>query len=71
METLKGLKLKYFILKPKSKFTGDIHAAASRKAMRVYAQMIKQAEPELYVDLTEWANKESEKDIQLYGEFLT
>lgn len=62
-----SLEMKYFILKPKSKSPGDPYAAASRKAMRVYANMIAKEDIELSVDLKEWANKESENEICLYG----
>lgn len=62
------LEMKYFILKPRSRSAGDPYAAASRKAMRVYATMIAQTDIEMSVALKEWANEESEKDIHLYGE---
>ena len=61
------LKMKYFMLKPKSKSAGDPFAAASRKAMRVYATMIRQVDVELSIALQEWANRETEQDISLYG----
>ena len=64
---MEGLEMKYFILKPKSKHAGDRYAAASRKAMRVYANLIMEENPGLSVGLTEWANNESEADILLYG----
>lgn len=50
-----GLEMKYFVLKPKG---GDAYAAASRKAMRTYATMIKQENPELAKELREWADSE-------------
>ena len=62
-----SLEMKYFILKPRSKSPGDPYAAASRKAIRVYAEMIKKQDSELAIDLKEWANKETEKEICLYG----
>lgn len=63
-----SLKMKYFVLKPRSKSAGDRYAAASRKAMRAYAYMIMNTDAELYGQLIEWANKESERDISLYSE---
>jgi len=61
----KGLTMKYFVLKPKGK---DGYAASSRAAMRAYANSIETVDPELAVELRDWADRESEKaDIpQIY-----
>lgn len=53
-----GLELKYFVLKPKSKMTGDPYAIASRQAIRTYADSIESENSELAFDLRRWANKE-------------
>ena len=63
-----GLKMKYFVLKPTPKIPGDRYAAASRKAMRAYANHISSENPMLANDLREWANKESEKDPHVFGD---
>jgi hypothetical protein len=56
------LELKYFVLKPKSKYAGDRHAAASRAAMRSYAYSIRDEDSELAKSLEEWADEETRKD---------
>jgi hypothetical protein len=53
---MKGLKMKYFVLKPKGT---DIYAYASRMAMRTYANIIIEENPELANDLLDWAYKEN------------
>jgi len=60
-----SLELKYFVLKPKSKHYGDLHAAASRTAMRAYARMVRRDDPDLAHALMEWANSEQEADYAL------
>lgn len=52
---MKGLILKYFVLKPKGDNT---YAEASRKALRAYANHIYKDNPELAEDLRAWADKE-------------
>lgn len=52
---MSGLKMKYFILKPKGE---DPYARASRAAMHRYAMMIESENPELAKDLMEWATNE-------------
>lgn len=54
-----ALTMKYFILKPKSRFTNDMHASASRAAMRAYAERIAPQDYELAEDLRAWATAES------------
>jgi hypothetical protein len=53
-----GLQMKYFVLKPSG---NSKHAAASRKAMRVYAMMIRDENFELAKELMEWADSEMKK----------
>ena len=55
---MKGLLLKYFVLKPKG---DDVYASASRKAMRVYARHVEKENPILAEELRQWAMKESER----------
>jgi hypothetical protein len=50
-----GLEMKYFVLKPKG---SDIYAQASRRAMRHYAKLIRQANPNLAEELEAWAERE-------------
>lgn len=53
-----GLVMKYFVLKP----AGDhAYAKASRKAMETYAREIREENPELHFQLTEWIERESTK----------
>ena len=51
-----GLMMKYFVLKPAG---NDHHAAASRSAMRRYADCIELENPQMAVDLRAWADQES------------
>ena len=51
-----GLKMKYFVLKPKGT---DAYALASRAAMRMYAVQIREENPELALSLDEWAMNEA------------
>lgn len=50
-----GLLLKYFVLKPAGT---DRYAQASRRAMRSYAALISQENPQLCSELREWADRE-------------
>lgn len=50
-----GLIMKYFVLKPAG---NDTYAKASRAAMRTYARMILPENPELALELQDWADKE-------------
>jgi len=59
------LKMKYFVLKPRSKVRYDPWAAASRAAMRTYATMIEIVDPILSKELKTWVKKE-EKEETLY-----
>ena len=59
------LEMKYFVLKPRSKFKGDPYAAASRKAMRAYARGIYSTDEEMSCELLSWAANEQERDFYL------
>lgn len=52
------LEMKYFVLKPRSKFKDDILALASRQAMRVYADTIEKYNPKYAGGLRRWAEDE-------------
>ena len=52
------IETKYFMLKPRSKFQGDIFAQASREAIRSYASVIKQVDFEFALQLESWADRE-------------
>ena len=60
-----GLQMKYFILKPGSKFRGDPYARASRRAMLAFSEEIQGANPELSGDLMEWVRREVLRDKEL------
>jgi hypothetical protein len=53
---MSGLQMKYFVLKPHGH---DEYAKASRAAMRAYANHIRDENPELCVELREWADRET------------
>jgi len=55
------LKMRYFVLKPESKRFADPYAAASRRAMREYADAIELTDRELASDLRKWATAESNR----------
>ena len=46
-----GLQLKYFVLSPSKK---DIYGEASRQAITIYSNCIKEQNPELSADLRQW-----------------
>ena len=54
---MKGLLMKYFVLKPKGKLT-DPYAHASRQAMETYAYCIRKENPKLRNGLMEWVRNE-------------
>jgi len=58
---MKGLEMKYFVLKPKGK---DVYSEASRKAMRAYATHIEPHNKELANELRNWADKEMLEKIK-------
>lgn len=54
-----SLELKYFVLKPKSKFSDDPYALASRMAMIEYAKFILDKDPKLAKNLIDWVDREN------------
>lgn len=56
-----GLVMKYFVLKPAG---DDVHARASRKAMRAYAGVIVNENPDLARELRDWAEQETIKFLE-------
>ena len=62
-----GLTMKYFVLKPRSKFKDDPYAKASRESLKAYANTIREENPKLCAELKIWVNneqhRESEKDF--------
>ena len=63
-----SLEMKYFVLNPASKFKGDRFAAASRKAMRAYANHIRKVDEEMANSLIAWASIQSDIDSILETE---
>ena len=64
-----GLELKYFVLKPRSKFHKDPYAHASRMAMLTYAEHIRrEANERLAVNLEAWVKLEEIFDEKLKEE---
>ncbi len=52
----------YFVLQPKQvsgTHEGVLHAQASRRAMRTYANVIEACDPALAHELRQWADKET------------
>lgn len=62
-----ALKMKYFVLKPRSETSDDAYATASRAAMRVYADAIQKTDPELAIELREWATREVVRTVKVYS----
>lgn len=54
-DNMKGLEMKYFVLKPKGE---NQYAVASRIAMKAYATAIDAINPTLAAELRKWANSE-------------
>ena len=59
-----GLKMKYFLLKPRSKTLDDAYAKASREAMKTYARIIKYDNEQLSEDLINWVQDEEKFYIE-------
>lgn len=51
------MELKYFVLKPKGL---DIHAMASRAALKTYAMILQAEDPKMALEMRNWANNEME-----------
>lgn len=60
-----SLEMKYFILKPRSKYFVDQYALASRAAMRTYAFYIEDKDPLLAEGLREWTQKEADNSAAI------
>jgi len=52
------LEMKYFVLKPRSKNVDDLHAHASRMAMRAYADAIESYNENFAQDIRAWVESE-------------
>ena len=57
MAEYEGITLKYFVLKPKG---NDKYAFASRQAMLIYSELIKEVNPVLAKNLKEWSTREQD-----------
>ncbi len=57
---MSGLELRYFVLKPSA---AGLHGKACRAALRKYASMMLETEPELAADLRAWCDAEQEKTL--------
>lgn len=53
-----GLQMKYFVLKPRG---DDEYAAASRRAMRAYADSIRRTNEQFAAELEAWAHAEAQR----------
>lgn len=53
-----GLRLKYFVLKPRAKSRDDKYARASQAALAAYAGSIEKENADLALDLLSWKRKE-------------
>lgn len=65
---MSGLKMKYFVLKPRGHLPDDPYAKASRMALRAYARTIEEVDEDLAKDLYEWAHDELIRDVGLVKE---
>ena len=57
---MSNLNLKYFVLKPRSKASNDLHAFASRVAMEAYARVIQETDEKMARILINWIDHEKE-----------
>ena len=57
------LRIKYFVLNPKSKFFNDKYAIASRQAIIAYARSIREEDDEFARELLNWI------DVEVFYEF--
>ena len=62
---MSGLELKYFVLRPKSKYQDDQYAFASRQALRTYADSIAGVNGELAHDIRVWVQTEDENNAKM------
>ena len=62
-----ALEMKYFVLKPRSKEIGDIHAKASRLALEEYARIIRDEDPSLADSIREWVLDETVRAMRMHS----
>lgn len=60
-----ALEMKYFVLKPKATKENDVHAFASRVAMRAYARVIQGTDVALAADISSWVERESKLALDI------
>ncbi len=63
-----GLKMKYFVLNPRSKKKNDPYAKASRAAMQKYAESICEENQQLYDDLKVWVTNTIADEVLRFGD---
>jgi len=63
-----SIDLKYFVLKPRSKYPGDPYAHASRCALLSFAIHIDKTNPDLARELRIWVEEESRLENELIRE---
>lgn len=59
------LEMKYFVLKPRSKYRGDPWAEASRAALIAFANAIRGEDRVLALELEDWVNGEFLNDASM------
>ena len=64
-DTLTGLTMKYFVLKPAAKTHDDAYAQASQEAMFAYADSIRDHNPALAEQIRGWASQEAVRQARL------
>lgn len=64
---MEGLKMKYFVLNPRSKKAFDMYAMAARASMLAYSNCITEENPQLANELAKWAMDEQRKENENYG----
>ena len=65
-----GLKMKYFVLKPRSKYRDDPWARASRRALEAFAESIEPTDSDCAAALREWQVTEAVRNHNLPREPL-
>ncbi len=51
---MSNLRMKYFVVKPRSKDPDDSYAHASREAMKAYAKAIESVHPDFAQEILNW-----------------
>lgn len=62
-----GLRMKYFVLRPKAKSKDDVHAKASQHAMLVYTVHIREVNPDFASEVEAWAMLEATRQNRMKG----